>query len=517
MSIFCEKITFSQSFSKTSPQVTVSMARKIANTCLNDYARMGFFAQANDIQSFKDTKDYLHNIDKHLNYAKQFIIRLYETYYYQSSYLELSDYFGFTDYEIDIAEAIYNYDCSQKKIKKENEENLKMLEVEKKRENEILSVRQKVKNDDIFSMSFLRSIGNGYEDYYAWFYKKEYDNLPENAKRRKEEDEFKAKMDELVKKMEGNGNIVEQEEKETLCKFCGYLPSLNLYKDVDFLFNKTEEFSKTYNLICTKDGRLKIKDSADLKSLSENELSIYQYLTERSMCIPAVVVMEDLKEKDIESYCVDSYVDLQIEEHFKQAPLYCIYNNELYTSNLHYKSSHNLNINDDYKNMILNTLPQEQRNLIHPNTINLIVSKNKDQWSFVKIDNEIKRYNTDELLPIIENEINQSAFLHKKKKGMYEIQITIFEHTLNYKFPMINNNNCMNVIEYLSKEYQSWYKHILSNTNNIPSEKPLYIEYKIDDDQLDCTILENDYQRIFLNYVVELSSIKAIPNSPISK
>ena len=119
---------------KVKTTVTPLMARKISYYCQYNDRALSLFASANSeaVQNRKDLAyKLLEKLDKHLNYAEEFIITLYSNYGIEMSYFALKDA-GFTIKEIDVAELIWMKTQEKWRKEKEREERIAKEEEEKR-------------------------------------------------------------------------------------------------------------------------------------------------------------------------------------------------------------------------------------------------------------------------------------------------------------------------------------------------------------------------------------------------
>lgn len=96
---------YSQS-KKTNYDVTPEMARKIGYHCQYSQRGLAFFANANNINFSHEADKIVRTLDKHLDYAENFLLALYGSYGIEKGYWALKD-MGFAIKEIDIAESIW--------------------------------------------------------------------------------------------------------------------------------------------------------------------------------------------------------------------------------------------------------------------------------------------------------------------------------------------------------------------------------------------------------------------------
>lgn len=105
-------LTFSQALfsqnknEKEKTSVTPEMARKIGYHCQYSQRGLAFFANANNINFSHEADKIVRSLDKHLDYAENFLLALYAGYGIEKGYWALKD-MGFAIKEIDIAESIW--------------------------------------------------------------------------------------------------------------------------------------------------------------------------------------------------------------------------------------------------------------------------------------------------------------------------------------------------------------------------------------------------------------------------
>lgn len=133
--LFCRD-SFAQS-NKSEIVVTSAMARKIGKACQSNNNLKAFFLNLRGSADYKNSIIALSDLENHLDYANDFIEKLYEKYTAESSAITLRENVGFTNQEIDYAEMIGGLAKAKRDAIKEEEE--------RKAEEEALSALAKDK------------------------------------------------------------------------------------------------------------------------------------------------------------------------------------------------------------------------------------------------------------------------------------------------------------------------------------------------------------------------------------
>lgn len=132
--------------------ITTTMAKKISYSCKHNRNMLSLFANANNIAFHSEADKILVSLDKHLDYARKFVIVLYSSYGIEQSYFTLKDA-GFTIPEIDRAEAIWAKEENRRDIviqkqKKEKEQSLlKRIEANELFAEKELSIKSEIEID----------------------------------------------------------------------------------------------------------------------------------------------------------------------------------------------------------------------------------------------------------------------------------------------------------------------------------------------------------------------------------
>ncbi len=141
--------------------VTAAMAKKIEYFCRDNDFQMAMFARANNINSGRELDIIISTLDRHLEYAENYLMEVYYRYGIERGYHALKS-MGFTIPEIDKVEAAWNKEVDRKRAiaerkKKEEEqeaERLRAIEEQKNKEQEQILLKQ-IEANDTFSISSL--------------------------------------------------------------------------------------------------------------------------------------------------------------------------------------------------------------------------------------------------------------------------------------------------------------------------------------------------------------------------
>lgn len=129
LSVLFSRDSFAQS-QKSESVITTAMAKKIGYACQYNARVKSIFATSNKLQSYREVEKIISSLDKHLDYAQNFIISLYANYGVEGSFIILKETIGFSVPEIDKVELIWQEEKDQRNIiieKKSDEKKEKLL------------------------------------------------------------------------------------------------------------------------------------------------------------------------------------------------------------------------------------------------------------------------------------------------------------------------------------------------------------------------------------------------------
>lgn len=157
LSVLFSRDSFAQS-QKSESVITTAMAKKIGYACQYNARVKSIFATSNKLQSYREVEKIISSLDKHLDYAQNFIISLYANYGVEGSFIILKETIGFSVPEIDKVELIWQEEKDQRNIiieKKSNEKKEKLL---KSIEKDELFSEDDLSQEAIIESNFDRSL-----------------------------------------------------------------------------------------------------------------------------------------------------------------------------------------------------------------------------------------------------------------------------------------------------------------------------------------------------------------------
>ena len=174
LSLSVAETATAQSAGQRKSYVTSSMARKITYFCQYKDLAMAIFADANRIVSGVELDKTINTLDKHLDYAENFLLAIYYRYGMEMGYGVLKN-MGLTPREIEVVQAEWKKDderraaIAEQKRKEKESGYLKLIEENGVFTSEQLAVQPKI-NIDLTAISMLLPDNPKSEPLNYWYY-----------------------------------------------------------------------------------------------------------------------------------------------------------------------------------------------------------------------------------------------------------------------------------------------------------------------------------------------------------